>query len=759
MSVVFLWSALAALAEGTDHASPLVARNDPHPVTVADSITMKKLGNLLYYRGGSSRGVVAQFSPDGKNFVVVLRKGNVDQNTNQYSLLLWRTADALLGGKPNVLLTMSSASNRPGINKVTWLPDNETIVFTGETKGTLQQLYALNYRTHVLKRITHHHTNLLSASISSDKERLAFVAEEPTTNIFDRKAERNGVYVSTQWITDIITTRRGGGAIAGGVNELFYQNHGVTRRMRTEPDQISSLFPDAHISPNGKYIVIAVRVAHVPALWQQYADAVVHYESMEQRSSGQVSDLMRYQVIDTTTGASHVLLDSPVLPYGSEVAWSEDSSTVVLTDVYLPLENTTVNERETRRSTVYAVELNVSSGRITPVASGDLMLSGWDTRSNCLTFSVGREKWARLNAEPGPRVSFRKKGNTWEKVDGRALEGERPDILLDENIDTPPRLVAFDSVTKRRTLLMDLNPQFSNIEFAKVEEISWKGTDGHDTKGGLYYPLNYVPGQRYPLVIQTHGWSKERFWIDGPWTTAFAAQALAARDAVVLQVDDMALDLNQWDTATEVETAVAAYEGAIDDLDHKGLIDRNRVGIIGFSRTCMFVLFALTHSKYHFTAVSLTDGLDAGYFQYVAFLNASPMTAKSFEGINGGVPFGEGLKSWVQRSPGFNLNRIEVPVRIVSVRPEFCLVDWEWFAALTRLRRAVEMVVLQDGDHILQKPWERIVSQQGNVDWFDFWLNGHEDPDAGKVEQYAHWRELRKLQQQNEKNSPAPSPN
>jgi hypothetical protein len=28
------------------------------------------------------------------------------------------------------------------------------------------------------------------------------------------------------------------------------------------------------------------------------------------------------------------------------------------------------------------------------------------------------------------------------------------------------------------------------------------------------------------------------------------------------------------------------------------------------------------------------------------------------------------------------------------------------------------------------------------VDWFDFWLNGHEDPDPEKADQYRRWRGL-----------------
>jgi hypothetical protein len=30
-----------------------------------------------------------------------------------------------------------------------------------------------------------------------------------------------------------------------------------------------------------------------------------------------------------------------------------------------------------------------------------------------------------------------------------------------------------------------------------------------------------------------------------------------------------------------------------------------------------------------------------------------------------------------------------------------------------------------------------------NIDWFRFWLQGYEDPNPVKKQQYAHWREMR----------------
>ena len=44
---------------------------------------------------------------------------------------------------------------------------------------------------------------------------------------------------------------------------------------------------------------------------------------------------------------------------------------------------------------------------------------------------------------------------------------------------------------------------------------------------------------------------------------------------------------------------------------------------------------------------------------------------------------------------------------------------------------------------MLVKPWERLTSQQGVVDWWRFWLQGYEDPDPAKADQYARWHTLR----------------
>jgi dipeptidyl aminopeptidase/acylaminoacyl peptidase len=339
------------------------------------------------------------------------------------------------------------------------------------------------------------------------------------------------------------------------------------------------------------------------------------------------------------------------------------------------------------------------------------------------------------------------------------------EVSLDENINTPPKIYVTDKKTQQKVLLLDLNPQFADLQFGKVETIEWESS-GVAFVGGLYLPPDFQTGKRYPLVIQTHGFSEDRFSMDGldEWSSGYAARPLAASGFVVLQSYSIK-DPRVWDginngkdkrfgltpEQAERRLARAAFEGAIDYLDGQGVVDRSRVGISGFSRTVSYAAYTLTHTKYKFGAAVLTDGIDGGYFTEIV----NPGDASEVgDAMNGGVtPFGEGIKEWLEESPSFNLDKVQAAVRLVGLDPPSVLNLWEWFSGLTLQGKPVELIEIPDGTHLLEKPWERRTAMQGMVDWFRFWLKGEEDPDPAKSGQYSRWRELRQLQESDKKGS------
>ena len=44
-----------------------------------------------------------------------------------------------------------------------------------------------------------------------------------------------------------------------------------------------------------------------------------------------------------------------------------------------------------------------------------------------------------------------------------------------------------------------------DFKLGRQEAIQWKGADGVTVEGLLTYPVDYAPGQRYPLAVITHG--------------------------------------------------------------------------------------------------------------------------------------------------------------------------------------------------------------------------------------------------------------
>ena len=114
--------------------SQSISAGAKRPVTMADAIGMTTLGDADY-RASRPVDEVAQFSPDGRKFLIPLRRGDLETNTVEYSLCLWRSDDAVDFQGPEKLLTMSSSTNQPPIEQINWQADNQTFLFLGQRPG------------------------------------------------------------------------------------------------------------------------------------------------------------------------------------------------------------------------------------------------------------------------------------------------------------------------------------------------------------------------------------------------------------------------------------------------------------------------------------------------------------------------------------------------------------------------------------------------------------------------------------------------
>ena len=87
-------------------------------------------------------------------------------------------------------------------------------------------------------------------------------------------------------------------------------------------------------------------------------------------------------------------------------------------------------------------------------------------------------------------------------------------------------------------------------------------------------------------------------------------------------------------------------------------------------------------------------------------------------------------------------DEIKAPVLIQAGDPWHLISLWDVCATLRDQRKPVELQYIRSGEHNIRKPLHVLAHQELIVDWFDFWLNGHEAPGTDKEALYARWRAL-----------------
>lgn len=530
------------------------------------------------------------------------------------------------------------------------------------------------------------------------------------------------------------------------------------------------------LAPRGDVIAAEIPVRRVPKSWaREFLPApnqsLVRISPGDQDLSGAAdfSIVNEYALIDLRSGSVSAVNGAPTGSGGGwysdgGLVWSQDGSALLLPNTYTQPRKAGSSDaqpclavfyREThstqcvqRLQTLFSQQAQLGAG-VTEIRSAGFANQGNDK-------VIVRYVRYRENAEKEGAVVFsRADGGLWEVSGGRTAQKDDawPEVSIAQGLNTPPVVVATYPRTGQSRVIWNPNPQLAGIAIGKVSVYHWKDPLGHHWIGGLYKPAHYLAGSRYPLVIQAHGFPKNRFSSSGIYPTAMAARALGASGMYVLQLSSC-VDI---DTPKSGPCDVASIDAAVGKLVAAGLVDPSRIGIIGFSYTVYTTLEALTTSKVQFAAASVTDGWSYGYWEYLTQVDAGgDGYAREANAMIGAKPFGAGLLTWLKKAPDFNMQKVHTPLLINSTG-RISVLDgmWEIYAPLRYLQKPVDFVILHSDEHVLTNPAVRMASQGGSVDWFRFWLQGHEDTDPKKAQRYRLWEKLCDMQRTEVPNRPA----
>lgn len=178
----------------------------------------------------------------------------------------------------------------------------------------------------------------------------------------------------------------------------------------------------------------------------------------------------------------------------------------------------------------------------------------------------------------------------------------------------PSELYTFDIRRKELRRQTRNNEWLGDVQLAQQRKLVYNARDGKDIQGVLLYPLNYEPGQQYPLIVYIHGGPEAA--VKNGWSTQYSiwGQIASARDFFVFMPNYRASSGRGVDfTMVGYGDLVGVeYDDVLDGIDHLieiGYVDKDRVGMGGGSYGGYFSAWSATRHTDRFAASVVFVGI------------------------------------------------------------------------------------------------------------------------------------------------------
>lgn len=273
--------------------------------------------------------------------------------------------------------------------------------------------------------------------------------------------------------------------------------------------------------------------------------------------------------------------------------------------------------------------------------------------------------------------------------------------------------------------LTDMTNQLKDWKVASSEVISWKSKDGASIEGILHKPADYDPAKKYPLLVVIHGGPTG---VDTPSPVPGSVYPIVQwldKGALVLRVNyrgsagygEAFRSLNVRNLG--VGDAWDVLSG-VDYLDSKKMIDRSRMGCMGWSQGGYISAFLTTNST-AFKAISVGAGI-SNWMTYYVNTDIHPFTRQYLKS----TPWNDEA-IYKKTSPMTNINQAKTPTLIQHGEFDRRVPIANAYELLQGLRDRnvpAELIVYKGFGHGITKPKERLAANWHNWQWFAKYLWG-----------------------------------
>jgi dipeptidyl aminopeptidase/acylaminoacyl peptidase len=296
--------------------------------------------------------------------------------------------------------------------------------------------------------------------------------------------------------------------------------------------------------------------------------------------------------------------------------------------------------------------------------------------------------------------------------------------LVREDSHHAPEVEIFNPTGKRWIQLSRLNESVSGRALGETEAIHWKSKDNLEIEGLLVKPVGYVPGTRYPLVVQAHAGPEDVDLNGFHATYGDWAYLLSAHGYVVLLCNyrgsvGRGAEFNSRNRADLGGKELEDILNGVDELVKNGVADPGRLGIIGFSYGGYLSAWATTQTDRFKAAI-----VQGGITDWTSFLTFNEWPYEWFNQHWGDRSYDK-PELYHQRSPTTFVDRVSTPVLFIAGQDDNVVgvaQHLEFYRLLKFCGKQAQLVIYPHEGHELGQLANQLDAAARIVKWFDDYL-------------------------------------
>lgn len=302
---------------------------------------------------------------------------------------------------------------------------------------------------------------------------------------------------------------------------------------------------------------------------------------------------------------------------------------------------------------------------------------------------------------------------------------------------SPPQVVRVDLDSGEQAVLLDPNSALRARGTPRVEHLSWRLADGRLASGTIFFPSQPVAARAPVFLTYYYCYG----YLRGGVGDEFPLLSLVEAGFVVGCLN--MVPFAAWgDGVDRYRSAQGSVESLLHLLEGRGVIDRRRVGMGGFSAGSEAAMWIAMNSNL-LAAASISSPPYEPSAYWMGAMRGRDNRRVMREFMQAGPP-DEDEQRWRVFAPALNVARISAPLLMQFPAQEVRHAA-EFHARLSNTTTPVEMYAYPDEAHVKIQPRHRYSVYRRNLDWFRYWLQSHVDSDPARAEQYRRWDALRRL--------------